>query len=89
MGFSDMGNTNITIKISYDVLLRVYASILRKNTYLSQYLEIGYVGVLRRQEHEYSPHKFSQYNIKGQEIKKKQRNLFFLEKLICGPLISY
>ena len=48
-----MGNTNIAIKKSYDVLLRVYTSIFRKNTKLSQYLEIEYVGVLRCQEHEY------------------------------------
>ena len=51
MASIDMGNTNITIKNSYDILLRVYASIFRKNTNLSQYLEIGYVGVLRRQEY--------------------------------------
>ena len=31
-------------------------------------LEIGYFGVLRRQEHEYDHNKFAQYNIKGQKV---------------------
>ena len=45
-------------KKSYIVLLRVYASIFRKNTKLSKYLEIEYAGVLRCQEHEYDHKKF-------------------------------
>ena len=48
-----MGNTIITIKKSYYVFSRVYTSIFRKNTKLSQYLDIEYVGILRCQEHEY------------------------------------
>ena len=44
---------NIALKTSYDVLLRVYASIFQKITNLCLNFEIEYMGVLRRQEHEY------------------------------------
>ena len=56
---------NIAIKNSYDVLLRVYAPIFQTITDLSLNIEIGHVGVLRRQEHEYGHEKFPQYNIEG------------------------
>ena len=52
-GVLDMENTNIAIKKSYDVLLRVYTSIFVNFSNLPFDLEIGFNGVFRHGEHEY------------------------------------
>ena len=76
MGFIDMGR-----RISKWKIRTMYSwgsmPLFKKNTSLSHKLEMGYVWVLRRQEHGYGHKNFPQYNIKvyGSVFRKKKSSL--------------